>query len=73
MSHKLPFRGHPSSIFDRTNRKIHKHTRIKKTLFSTHTTLVPLVEKISTHVNHENLSEKWNFWVYLYKADFEDF
>ena len=42
-------------------------------MFSTHTTLVPLVKKISTHVNHENLSEKWNFGAYPYKADFEDF
>ena len=53
--------------------KIHESREIKKTLFSTHTTLVPLVKKISTHVNHENLSEKWNFGAYPYKADFEDF
>ena len=52
---------------------MHEHTRIKKTLFSRHTTLVPLVKKISTHVNHENLSKKWNFGAYPYKADFEDF
>ena len=31
------------------------------------------MKKISTHVNHENLSEKWNFEAYPYKADFEDF
>ena len=54
-------------------RKIHEYRRIKKTLFSTHTTLVPLVKKVSTHVNHENISEKWNFGAYPYKANFEDF
>ena len=32
-----------------------------------------LVKNISTHVNHENLSEKWNFGAYPFKADFEDF
>ena len=34
---------------------MHKYRKIKKTLFFTHLTLVPLVKKISTHVNHENL------------------
>ena len=45
----------------------------KKTLFSTHLTLVPLVKKISRHVNHEDFSEKLNIGAYPYKADFEDF
>ena len=44
-----------------------KYTVFHKHYFS------PTCEKISTHVNHENLSEKWNFGAYPYKADFEDF
>ena len=48
--------------------KIKEYRRIKETLFSTHLTSFPLVKKISTHVNHENLSEKWNIG-----ANFEDF
>ena len=42
----------------------------KRTLFSTHPTLVALVKKISRHVNHEDFSDKWNIGGYPYKEDF---
>ena len=60
-------------IVSRAIEKIQEYRRIKMTLFSTHPTLVPLVNKLTRHVDHTDFSEKWNIWAFPYKADFERF